>query len=608
MNEVLAQKIKDLPKNSGVYIMFDRYNTIIYIGKAKVLANRVRQYFQNSVKTEKVAAMVSNVADFSYIITATELDALALESNLIKKHKPYYNILLKDDRSHPYIRIDFRQKYPTIEIVRKVKSDGAKYWGPYFGGIRVAEIAELIQSAFCIRTCRGNSWPKRHRECMNYHIELCSAPCCGKITPEEYRKQLDKAAAFMSGNDDEIRALLLNRMKLAAENEKFEQALVYRDRLKNLERIGKKIITNIPKSTNMDVFGYATNNQNSSVSVQIVRAGKTISCDNYIVQDASFSPAECVSSFLVQYYDGARGLPDEIILDELPQDIETVKEYFFGKYKHRPAITVPKIGVKRQLLKTCALNASDYLEKSRSTDQRKDDMTYGAVRQLQQFLSLPKPPMRIECYDISNISGVDKVASMVVFVGGAPERQQYRRFKIKTVEGADDFASMKEVLSRRLERAKADDCKFGAPPDLIVVDGGKGQLSSAVEAMNAVGTDYPIISLAKKEEEVFTVGSSEPAFIPRSSFALKLLQRIRDEAHRFAITFHRSLRSKHTFESKLEEIPGVGKERRLALMSHFKNIESIKNAGIAELMKVDLISTHTAKVIYDFFHSGGEDK
>ena len=553
----IEEKLKGLPDASGVYIMYDAEGTVIYVGKAVVLKNRVRQYFyQSGNKTEKVMKMMQRVADFKYIITSTERDALALESNLIKKHWPQYNILLKDDKSHPYIKINMKADWPALEITRRIKSDGARYFGPFIGGVRAKEIIELIKSAYPVRACavKLGKTPKNHRECLNYHMHLCSAPCTGRVSADEYRAIMEKAAAFLNGHDEVIEQTLREKMLAAAEREEFEYAARCRDHLAMLEKLKERTITALPKNINLDIFACASSGLHTVVSVLIVRGGKALGCDNFPVSDATLSEAQAVGEFISRYY-GAKALPPpEIITAVQPEGAAALAQWLSeiaGGVKVN--FLVPKQGVRKQLLDTAAANAHDYLEKSLDEIKRKEDFTLGAVLQLQKLLNLKRTPNRIECFDISNISGIDKVASMVVFVGGEASKKDYRRFKIRTVEGADDFASMKEVLRRRLLHIKAEhsgdggDCQanFPIPPDLIVVDGGKGQLSSAYAAMAELGLDYAMIGLAKREEEIFTVGESEAVVLDKRCNALKLLQRVRDEAHRFAITYHRKVRDKN---------------------------------------------------------------
>ena len=543
----IEEKLKGLPDASGVYIMYDAEGTVIYVGKAVVLKNRVRQYFyQSGNKTEKVMKMMQRVADFKYIITSSERDALALESNLIKKHWPQYNILLKDDKSHPYIKINMKADYPALEITRRIKSDGAKYFGPYFNGVRAKEIIELVKSAYPVRACavKLGKTPKNHRECLNYHMHLCSAPCTGRVSKDEYRGIMEKAAAFLNGHDEVIEQTLREKMLAAAEREEFEYAARCRDHLAMVEKLRERTITALPKNINLDIFACASSGLHTVVSVFIVRGGKALGCDNFPVSDASLSQAQAVGEFISRYY-GAKALPPPEIITAVRTEGEAALEQWLSEIAgggHHIKFVVPVQGIRKQLLDTAAANAHDYLEKSLDEIKRKEDFTLGAVLQLQKLLNLAKTPNRIECFDISNISGIDKVASMVVFTGGEASKKDYRRFKIKTVEGADDFASMKEVLRRRLLHIATQGDSFPLAPDLIVVDGGKGQLSSARAAMTELGLDYAMIGLAKREEEIFTVGASEPVVLDKRCNALKLLQRVRDEAHRFAVTYHRKVR------------------------------------------------------------------
>ncbi|MDR1093170.1 MAG: excinuclease ABC subunit UvrC [Clostridiales bacterium] len=554
MNDLIREKLQTLPENSGVYIMYDKDGAIIYVGKAVVLKNRVRQYFHAGVKAEKVRRMVEAAADFNYILTPTELDALALESNLIKKHRPKFNILLKDDKARPYIKIDFKRNFPNLEITRRLKKDGARYFGPFFGGINAKDLVELIKAAYPVRTCKldlDKKAPKNRRECLNYHMGYCLAPCTGKAAPDGYRAVLERVAAFLNGKDKDIEEVLRGKMAAAAAREEFETALVCRDRLAVLEKLKSKTVAALPKNIDLDALAYATDDSYSVISVLSVRGGKMMGCENFPIIDASLTVYQALSAFIPQYYAG-RKPPAEILLPQEPEESGALAEWLNQTYAGfgRTELAVPKAGVKRRLLETADENARDFLVKSVDDIKRKQDFTLGAVDKLQRELGLRRAPLRIECYDISNISGTDQVASMVVFVNGSASKKEYRRFKIRTVEGSDDFASMKEVLSRRLLRDKSGDERFALPPDLLVIDGGKGQLSSAFAAMRTLGLDYEMISLAKREEEVFLPGESDPRILSKRGNALKLLQRVRDEAHRFAITYHRKLRTKR-FEKGL---------------------------------------------------------
>lgn len=596
MNDILKEKLAGLPDSPGVYIMKDRTGAIIYVGKAVVLKNRVRQYFFHTQKQVKVQAMVDNVADFEYIMTLSERDALALEANLIKKHKPRYNILLKDDKASPYIRIDLKEQYPTVEVTRKVRRDGAKYFGPYFNGIGVWDVVGIIRSAYRMRTC-PKKFKKGARECLNYHIDLCLAPCCGHVTPEEYREVVERVMAFLSGRDDTPAKLIEQKMIEAAKKEEFERAIYYRDRLDMLSRMKERTLADLGTVTDIDAFNYVTNGALSAISVTVVRAGKLMGVRNYMVTDVALSAEEAIASFVLQYYGALNVEVPEEICFPVYTDVTALEEYLYSLSRIKTEITFPQRGTRKKLIDMALKNARDYLEKNADKEKRKHDNTVGAAALLAEILQLDGI-RRMECYDISNISGVDKVASQVVFIDGEASNADYRRFKIKTVEGANDFASMAEVIRRRFARLKDGDEKFDELPDLIVIDGGKGQLSAAYTAMRGEGYDVPMVGLAKREEEVFTVFDEQPIVLPRDNVALKLLQRIRDEAHRFAITYHRSLRAKRYY-SELESIRGVGAAKREKLLKVFKYNE-IKTATVEQLAEV--VDRTTAENVFAFYH------
>lgn len=598
---MLKEKIKSLPENPGVYIMKNAAGEIIYIGKAVVLRNRVRQYFNNSPKLPKVQAMVDNVADFEYIITLTEKDALTLEANLVKKHKPKYNILLKDDKHSPYIKIDLKEEFPALEITRKLKKDGARYFGPYFNGISVRDVVDIIKSAYGMRTCNARMRPKKgQRECLDWFIGLCKAPCTGRVTAEEYRDTVQKVIAFLSGKDNAAEKLMEERMERAANAEDFERAIAYRNRLNVLKKLNERTVANLGGISDLDLFGYTENGVGAAVSVCLVRGGKMMGVKSFYMTDAGLGYADTVSAFIGQYYRKDTFIPSEICLPERIEGADALAESLAGLSGRKTEIVFPKIGTKKSLLVCAAQNAEDFLSKSAEESKRKTDMTAGACERLAGILGIASAH-RMECYDISNISGVDKVSSQVVFIGGAPSKTDYRKYKIKTVEGANDFASMEETLKRRFARAKAGDEKFSDLPDLIVIDGGKGQLSFAREAMVSLGYDIPMVGLAKREEEIFTVGASEPIVLPKSDNALKLLQRIRDEAHRFAITYHRTLR-KTRYVSQLEKIPNVGTVKAKILLAAFDNFNDIKAADEETLAAIEGIDKRAARSVYAYFH------
>ena len=596
--DVIKEKLKLLPDNPGVYIMLDKYSNVIYVGKARVLKNRVRQYFHSSEKPEKVMKMVENIADFNYIITNSEIDALALENNLIKKYKPKYNILLKDDKTYPYIKVNMREDFPNFSITRRIKKDGSKYFGPFMGGISCKDILEIVQLTFCVRLCHTATTGKK-RECLNYHIGRCFAPCAGKISKEDYAVRVRNALSFLDGNLAEADLLLRQKMTAAAENENFELALDYKKKLDMLSKLEAKRITSLNRAIDADIIAYATNGLYSAVNVLVTRKGIMQGGSSFALDEAHLTDGEALTGFITQYYQHHE-VPLEIIVEEFCEK-ELLQTYFKEKFDKNVEITPAKQGDKSKLLKMAKKNAEEYLEKSVDKIKHKDDMTVNACKHLQELLSLKAYPRRMECYDISNISGVDKVGSMVVFIDGEEDRSSYRRFKIKTVEGANDFASLQEVLTRRLDKLGTDEEEKFPKPDLIIIDGGKGQLSAVKEIFDGKNIDgIELISLAKREEEVFTLYSDDSVKISHRDYSLKMLQRIRDEAHRFAITYFRNLHSKRNLQSVLSEISGVGKVKRLALLEKFGTLDRIMDASVEELAEVDGISKAIAQNIYDY--------
>lgn len=597
--ENLKEKLKLLPQDSGVYVMLDNSGTIIYVGKAKNLKNRVRQYFFSGEKTEKVKAMVKNIADFYYIITPSEIDALSLENNLIKKHKPRYNILLKDDKTYPFIKVDLKEEYPCFKVVRKVKKDGAKYFGPYMGGISVARILETINLAYKIRLCdKKLNGVKPLKPCLNSHLRKCLAPCALLVGKDEYDKRVKKAIDFLSGEIKETEKLLKEKMLYSAEREEFETALKYKEILQSLSKIGLKRITALNKSINLDVLGFATDGIYSAISVLLIRNGRMLGGKYYSFERTFFSEGEALREFIMQYYQKEE-LPDEILTSSVVESQDVLKAYFKQNCQKSVNFTCAKQGVRKKLCDMTIKNAEEHLTKAISKIKHKNDMTLVACKSLKEKLSLKNFPHRMECYDISNISGVDKVGSMVVFIDGEKSATDYRRFKIKTVEGADDFKSLQEVLTRRFIRLNEDEEKF-PKPDLIVIDGGKGQLSSVKEIFDEFNIeDIDLISLAEREEEIFLVGNSNPVILDRRDYCLKMLQRLRDEAHRFAITYHRTLRGKRSLTSVLDGVKGLGKIKKQALIEKFKDLQGVINAREEELKSVHGIGEKQAQAIIE---------
>lgn len=587
--------------------MLDENGGILYVGKAKNLKNRVRQYFQNSVtKTEKTMLLVEKIHDFKYIVTANEIEALVLENNLIKEHKPYYNILLKDDKSYPYIKVNLKEDYPRVEIVRRLKADGSKYYGPYMIGLTAKSTLDLIHAVFPVRSCTGNLLKPQKRECLNYHIGRCLAPCTRRVSKEEYREVIKKVMQFLSGQDKEAREILERKLSEAVAAEEFERAIVYRDDLELMDKIVRKQNINLPKDYNLDIFAYASNGMYGVINYTVVRAGKVMGSENMPISEAG-DGQDILSSFIMQFYQKNPVVAEEILLNiELPF-MEELKSYLTEIKGGKLVVMAPKGGARGQLVQLSYNNAVENLQKTAERIATKEALTRGAVEQLKELLELADTPYRMECYDISNISGTDKVASMVVFINGEPHHEMYRRFRIKSFEGADDFRSMREVLSRRINELKVGkDVSFSARPDLIIVDGGKGQLSSAKEILGDSGIE--LCGLAKREEEVFRPDDSYPKILPRDSLALKLLQRIRDEAHRFAITYHRKLRADRMTRSRLKNIPGVGDKYAAALLEYFKKPDAIAAASVEEIEKVDGFGKDRAQKVYDYFHKEESDE
>ncbi len=596
---VIQEKLKLLPDSPGVYLMMDKDGVIIYVGKARVLKNRVRQYFHSSPKPAKVQAMVENIADFSYVVTPSEVDALSLENTFIKKYKPKYNILLKDDKTYPYIKLHTREQFPHISITRRIAKDG-RYFGPFMGGISCKDIVDIAARVYGVRTCKNALGKKPLRPCLNYHLGRCPAPCAGYVSEEEYASRVQGAASFLAGNYEEAEELLREKMQRFAENEEFELAMEYRDRIEMLSRLKLRRITAMPKDVEADIWARATNGLYGAICVLVTRRGIMQGSRTFPLEEGAGEGGESFLSFLTQYY-SSHELPHEIVTDEVMDD-ELFMEYSRAKAGRKTEIVRPKQGVKRDLLDMAVRNAREYLEKSISQIEHKNDMTVNACKRLQEVLALSHYPKRMECYDISNISGVDKVGSMVVFTDGEADKNAYRRFKIKTVEGADDFASLKEVLLRRLSKLGTDEEERFPRPQLVVIDGGRGQLSAVKQIFDELHIeDIDLVTLAKQEEEIYTLASPEPVRLSRRDYALRTLQRIRDEAHRFAITYFRNLHSKRNLSSVLDEIEGVGKEKRTALMQKFGTIDKIMRASEKELSETPGIGPKLAHTIHDYF-------
>lgn len=597
MNDVVAEKLKLLPEKPGVYLMKNKRGQIIYVGKAIKLKNRVRQYFQSSRNhSAKTIAMVSHIEDFETIITDNELEALILECNLIKKHHPKYNIMLRDDKTYPYLKITLNEQYPRLTTTRRVIKDGSKYFGPYTNITAMKETVKLLRRLFPLRTCKHLG----ERPCLEYHIKRCLAPCARLVKEDVYNEMVQSVCLFLEGKTEDIEKNLTAKMQNLAQNLEFEMAGKIRDQLLAIRQVTEKqkILTD---TGNMDAIGMATSPYGICMQVFFVRSGKILGRNQFLMTgDMEDNKENALSAFLKQYYNDAVFIPAEILL---PQDIKEtalLEKWLAEEKSVKTKIITPKRGVKKDIVEMANENAVKYLQDQENKLKDKMARSIGAVYDLQKYLHLTKPPMRMECFDISHIQGSETVASMVVFQDGKPDKESYRRFKINSTEGKpDDFMSMREVTMRRYGKATAKEM-----PDLIIIDGGKGQLSSALEIIRGAGhLTVPVVGLAKQFEYIFTEHSFEPVILPRQSDALYLVQQIRDEAHRFAITYHRNLRTKRNKVSLLDNIAGVGAKRRKALFDRFENIANIKNATVEELSSVPGISENIAKSIYNFFRT-----
>ena len=584
--DIVHEKLKTLPDAPGVYIMKDERGKIIYVGKAVVLKNRVRQYFQsNRNHSAKVKAMVARVADFETIVTASEVEALILECNLIKKHRPRYNISLKDDKSYPYLQLT-AEDFPRIVLTRRVIHDGSRYFGPYTGGVK--ETVDLLRKIFPLRTCRTFA----KRPCLEFHIKRCLAPCVGKISREDYMRFVNAAEKFLDGHTSQVERDIAAQMKAAASALQFERAAHLRDVLNAVRSVTARQ-TIVTDAGDLDAVGLARLNGETCVQIFFVRDGKVIGRENFLLGNVGDSDdATAITAFIKQYYSRAQLTAAEILL---PAALADDDAKVFGQWLG-VKLSAPQRGVKRSLVEMATRNAAKFLAEESARRLMREAQTVGAVEELRAALNLEHLPRRMECFDISHIQGSETVASMVVFVNGAPDKKSYRRYKIRTTEGKpDDFESMREVTARRYGKISAD------TPDLIVIDGGLGQLNAALQIIRGAGHQTPVVGLAKQFELIFVEGSSTPIELPRSGQALKLMQRIRDEAHRFAITYHRKLRRARNLRSQLDNVAGIGTKRRAQLLKHFGTLAKIKAASVDELAAVPSMTRAAAESLKKFF-------
>ena len=590
----VTQTLQTLPDKPGVYLMRDAKGHVIYVGKAVVLKNRVRSYFQASSRhSPKVRALVAKIAALEYIVTATELEALILECNLIKEYHPKYNISLRDDKSYPYIKVTLGEAYPRVFVTRRVVHDGSRYFGPYANAGAVHETIKLIRQLFPLRTCRTMN---SDRPCLEHHIKRCLAPCAGCADPGEYKQMISSILLLLEGRSQALVKQLEQEMRDAAEQLLFERAARLRDQLKSVQLLQEKQHA-VLEGGDLDVVGLAREGTDCCVQVFFVRGGRMIGRDHFFLQQAGEEEdADVLSAFLQQYYSRAAMLPKQILLPAAPPDEAVLADWLSDKRGSKVALVVPQRGEKRQLLTMAADNARTLLAARRTVAARPDPEA--GVAELAEALGLDVLPEVMECFDISHIQGAETVASMVVFRNGEPDKRSYKRFKIASTEGKpDDFRAMQEVVLRRYSKQE------WPLPDLVIIDGGKGQLSSALTIIRQLGHDsLPVVSLAKQFEEIYREGESDPVVLPRDGEALKLVQRIRDEAHRFAITYHRKLRGKRNLVSVLDHVPGIGPARRKALWAAFSSIEKIKAASVETLAGVPGMNKTAAEAVHRFFH------
>ena len=602
MNQILQDKIALLPEKPGVYKMLDDHGEVIYVGKAKILKNRVRQYFQtNKNHSPKVLAMVSHIADFETIVVSSETEALSLESNLIKAFLPKYNILLKDDKHFPYFRIDLRQDFPRIEIVRRVKQDGAVYLGPYIVGPSIQEELRLAYDLYPIRHCKKNiekAIARRERPCLLYHLGKCCAPCSGQVSRETYHAYLQEIIKLFDGKSGDLIPKLEQKMAEYAEAMEFEKAAMIRDKLKALRALQEKQVAITVKGLSADVFAADFLGDALMIFALYVRNGKVIGTHAFPMASEGDSDLNSLrSAFLMQYYGtNAVEIPKEILLDGEYSDSVAIAEILSEKRHSKVSVSIPQRGEKKRLTEMAKHNCTELLAKNAELQRRAWERDEGALLTLSEALGLDAPPSRIECFDNSHLFGTNTVSSMVVFTDGKPDKAEYRHYRIHTVQDGDDIASMKEVLTRRFS-------KEGTMPDLLLLDGGKTQLAIGEEILRETNhEDIPIAALAESEEWLYIPDREEPIILPRNSASLHLVQRIRDEAHRFAITYHRNLRSKSALYSQLDQIPKVGEKRKHALLDRFYTVDAIKAATKEEIQSVKGMNEPAAEAVYQYFH------
>lgn len=610
----IEEELKKLPGKPGVYIMHGEQDEIIYVGKAISLKNRVRQYFQSSRnKGAKIEQMVTHISRFEYIVTDSELEALVLECNLIKEHCPKYNTMLKDDKSYPFIKVTVQEKYPRVLFARRMKKDKAKYFGPYTSVNAVKDVIELVRKLYQVRSCNRNL-PRdcgKDRPCLYYHMKQCMAPCQGQVSETIYQENIKKVLRFLNGDTKETVDMLTEKMMLASEELRYEDALIYRDLIQSIAKISERQKITSYGEEDKDIIAVAMDEsadlreQDAVVQIFFMRSGKMIGRDHFYLRVAKGDTKEQVlSSFMKQFYAGTPFIPKEIMLQKEIEDAEIIEEWLSGRRKQRVYIRVPKKGTKEKLVEMAEENAKMVLMKDRERLKREEGRTLGAVKEMEDWLGL-KNIVRMEAFDISNISGFESVGSMVVYEKGKPKKSDYRKFKIKWVQGPNDYASMEEVLTRRFTHESSGEYdSFAKMPDLLLMDGGRGQVNIALGVLEKLNLSIPVCGMVKDDHHRTRGLYFNNVEIPidTSSEGFHLITRIQDEAHRFAIEYHRSLRGKEQIHSILDDIPGIGETRRKALMRKFKSLENVRDASIEELMQTESMNERSARQVYEFFH------
>jgi len=613
----IKEQLKKLPDKPGVYLMKDENGEIIYVGKSKSLKNRVSQYFRSQKgHPPKVKAMVKVIKEFEYIITDTEVEALILEANLIKKHKPRYNVLLRDDKSYPYIKITLNEKYPRVLKTRRVIKDSARYFGPYINVDAVNQTLATIEELFPLRKCKRNLEQNNERPCLNYHIKKCLGPCTGKVNHDEYMEMIDQIVLFLGGKQDILIKELEGKMAKAAQELHFERAAKYRDRINALKNLAEKQKIVSTSDADQDYISMAISDDKVCIMVFFVRSGKLVGREHYILEGTEdMERSEILSTFVKQFYSSTSFIPKEILAHENMEDSEVIESWLSQKRQSKVTVKQPMRGEKKKLLELVYKNALEYLTKFEEKINRDKEYSQKVLNEIKYILGLDHLPKRIEAYDISNMYGVFSVGSMVVFENGKPQNSGYRRFKVRTIEGPNDYGSMQEVLFRRFKRGIEENQmlkeqgisfekgKFSIFPDIVLVDGGKGHVKAAEDVLVALGLNIPVAGMVKddKHRTKGLIYKGDEIYLEKRSYGFKLIAKIQEEVHRFAISYHKTIRDKSMVQSVLDEIPGIGKKRKKELLKHFGSIEKIRKASVKELKEVDGMNTKSAKSVYEFF-------